>query len=58
LRQKIQESIDRSAELIASKKHYEFTQKIKMLSQRKAQTNKLAEAEIMLQLGIKKMLDQ
>lgn len=29
-----------------------------MLSQRKSQTNKLTEAEIMLQLGIKKMLDQ
>ena len=58
LRKKLSASIDRSAELIASDKHYEFTQKIKMLAQRKVQTNKSNEAEILLELGIKKMLEQ
>lgn len=55
---KMAESVNRSAELLATNKHYEFTQKIKSLSQRKAQTNKLVEAEILLRLGVEKMLSQ
>lgn len=55
---KIAESINRSAELLSTKKHYEFTQKIKTLAQRKAQTKKINEAEILLKLSIKKMLSQ
>lgn len=53
--QKLAESVNRSAELLSSNKHYEFAQKIKSLSLRKAQTNKLVEAETLLKLGIKRM---
>lgn len=56
--QKIQETINRSADLLATNKHYEFTQKIKTLAQRRTQTKKINEAEILLKLSIKKMLAQ
>lgn len=55
---KLSDIIDRSADLLTSNKHYEFAQKIKMLAQRKIQTNKHSEAEILLRLGIRKMIFQ
>lgn len=56
--QKLAESVNRSAELLSSNKHYEFAQKIKSLSLRKAQTNKLVEAQTLLRLGIKRMFTE
>ena len=41
---KLSDSVDRSAELIADNKPYEFAIKIKSLAQRKTQTSKTHEA--------------
>lgn len=37
---KIEDTINRSVELLTTNKHYEFTQKIKTLAQRRTQTKK------------------
>lgn len=48
--------MERSTSLLTEKKYYEFAQKIKSLAQRKSQTGKHEEAELLLHLGVEKML--